>query len=119
MKEPNEFLHNNKQSSCHSNLLVVVIHNIFAVIGITDNPGDSLFTYGPNGDWESFYDVEYLPAFQPTFSSPELEQEAHLVCGDDQLCIFDVAATGNLDVGSSTKQSVQDQETLKALFVQS
>lgn len=83
------------------------------------NPRKSLFTYGPNGDWDSFHDINYVPAFEPTFSSTELEEQANEVCGDDQLCLFDIAATGNVDIGSSTVQSVQEQELLKALFVPS
>jgi len=63
--------------------------------------------------------VSYTPAFEPTFSNPELEEQANEVCGGDSLCLFDIAATGDVDIGSSTVQSVQEQETLKALFIPS
>ena len=84
-----------------------------------NDPHDSLFTYGPNGDWDSFRDVTYTPAFEPDFASPELEEQANAACGDNALCLFDIAATGDVEIGSSTMHSVQEQEKLKALFVQS
>lgn len=83
-----------------------------------DHPRKSLFTYGPNGDWDSFYDVNYTPAFEPTFSSAELEQQANEVCGGNQLCLFDIAATGDVNIGTSTAHSVQEHEKLMELFVQ-
>ena len=88
-------------------------------VGIVNNPRESLFTYGPNGDWDSFHDVEYVPAFQPTFFSRELEEQANEVCAGDQLCLFDIAATGDVAIGMSTVESAQEQERLKAVFVQS
>jgi deleted-in-malignant-brain-tumors protein 1 len=84
-----------------------------------DDPRSSLFTYGPNGDWESFHDVTYVPVFESTFSDPELEEQANEICGDDQLCIFDIAATGDVEIGISTMDSVQEQERLRESFVPS
>lgn len=83
------------------------------------DPRRSLFTYGPSGDWDSFHNTNYVPAFEPTFSTPELEKQANEVCGNDQLCIFDIAATGDVSIGSSTMESVQEQRRLKEQFIQS
>ncbi len=84
-----------------------------------DNPSQSLFTYGANGDWEFYFDVDYVPAFEPEFANAELEQEAIDICGDNQLCIFDIAATGDINIGSSTMESVEVQAVLKQQFVPS
>ena len=87
--------------------------------GIINNPRQSIFTYGPDGDWETYHHPEYNPAFRPNFSDPVLEEQAHNICHDDQLCLFDIAATGNVDIGSSTMESVQQQEILQTQFVRS
>lgn len=79
----------------------------------------SLFTYGPSGDWELFYDSSYIPAFESTFSTPELQDQANDICGNDPLCIFDIAATGGIEIGRSTVESVQEQERLRELFTPS
>lgn len=89
------------------------------IAGIVSDPSKSLFTYGADGDWDFYNDVEYVPAFEPSFSSSELEQQANEICGEDLLCIFDIAATGNIDIGSSTMESVRQQEELKQLLVPS
>lgn len=57
--------------------------------------------------------------FEPTFSDPDLEEQAHELCGANQLCLFDIAATGNIDIGSSTMDSVEQQEILQSQFVPS
>ena len=99
----------------------LLCNNITCIIhaGIIDNPRQSIFTYGPSGDWETYYHPDYNPAFTPNFSSPVLEEQAHDVCGEDKLCLFDIAATGNVDIGSSTMNSVQEQEFLKTHFIPS
>ncbi len=84
-----------------------------------DSPAESLFTYGVNGDWDFYNDVNYIPAFVPMFADPELEERAIDVCGDNKLCIFDIAATGDVNIGSSTVESVEVQAVLKKQFVQS
>jgi hypothetical protein len=51
-------------------------------------------------------------SFIPTFTTPEIPEgirnEAVDLCGDDTDCLFDVAITGNLDVGKSTRQNVME-----------
>ena len=46
-----------------------------------------------------------MPVYSVVFSSAELEQEATELCGKDKQCLFDVAATGRLDIGLSTLTS--------------
>ena len=78
-----------------------------------------MFTYGPRGSWDTFYLPDYTPAFGVEFSNPELEQEAQAICGNDDLCLFDIAATGDINIGAATRQSGEEQETIIELFTTS
>lgn len=91
----------------------------FHYLGIISDPRQSLFTYGPDGDWDYYYNINYTPAFEPVFSNPELEEEASEICGGNKLCLFDIAATGDVSIGSDTMESVEEQEKLKEQFVPS
>ena len=71
----------------------------FSSTGIVDSPLDSLFTYQPGETWNTFYDPYFIPIYEPTFSSPEAEANATMLCGDDTECLYDVAATGRMDIG--------------------
>ena len=42
--------------------------------------------------------------FEPTFSDSALEEEAKRTCGDDESCLFDIAATKRVEVGLTTMQ---------------
>ena len=86
------------------------IYNI--VIGIIDNPEDSLFMYDEsNGEsWADFYDPNYMPAFAPTFNDSSLEEEAISICGDSLFCLFDIAATKNLVIGETTAFDNEEYE---------
>lgn len=44
----------------------------------------------------------FVPAFEPIFPSPALQQQANSICGNDQFCLFDIATTGRTDIGLST-----------------
>lgn len=76
------------------------IYYIFA--GIIDNATDSLFTYSYGESWITFYDPGFVPVYKANFSDPVLEEEAIELCGADQFCLFDVAATGSMDIGLAT-----------------
>ena len=52
--------------------------------------------------WMDFYDPDFSPAFAPNFTDPDLEAEAMTLCDGDPACLFDVAATGRLDIGLSS-----------------
>ena len=73
--------------------------------GIVDSARRSLFFYQPGESWDIFYDPYFLPSYQPNFSNPELESQAEEICGEDTFCLFDIAATGNVDVGRATRES--------------
>lgn len=45
-------------------------------VGIIHDPLDSLFTYGRNGGWQTFYKPGFVPLFQVTFRDPVTEEEA-------------------------------------------
>ena len=53
------------------------------------------------------------------FSNSELEEEARAICGDDDLCLFDIAATGDVNIGAATRESGEKQETITELFTRS
>lgn len=100
-------------------MTTLLIHFFFNLTGIVGDPHQSLFTYGPNGDWDTYHRPEYNPTFEPNFSDPHLEEQAQEICSGDKLCLFDIAATGNIDIGSSTMNSVLQQEILRTQFVSS
>ena len=73
--------------------------------GIVDSPLDSLFTYRPGESWVTFYDPYFVPIYTPVFTSAALQQQANALCGDDTECLFDVAATGRVDIGEAAVES--------------
>ena len=38
------------------------------------------------------------------------------VCGDDELCLFDIAATGDVSIGYDTRETEQELESLTELL---
>ena len=70
-------------------------------IGIVNNSSESLFTYH-NEQFEAFHDPIFVPMFILNFADPQLEEKAERLCGRSFTCMFDVAATGRLDIGLST-----------------
>ena len=107
---------------CHHTKVVYLDYVSYFLLhfaGIIADPGQSLFTYGADGSWGTFYRPDYIPAFGVEFSDPELEEEARATCGDDDLCLFDIAATGDIRIGAATKESGEEQETITELFTTS
>ena len=84
--------------TCH--LIWQIIY--FPYAGIIDIAKESLFTYQPGESWATYYDPFFSPIYEPVFSDPILEQEAASICGDNFFCLFDIAATGVMDIGLST-----------------
>ena len=78
---------------------------------------DSLFTYQPGEIWATFYDPFFELTFQPTFADPEFEAEVNELCGDDIFCLFDVAATGDMDIGLSTLEGGQEIQEITELQI--
>ena len=81
-------------------------------LGIINNPRDSLFTYQFGESWSTFYFPSFIPTYEPSFSDPSLKQKADEICGDDDFCKFDIAATGIVEIGEATNQAVQEVEQL-------
>ncbi|XP_067556168.1 sushi domain-containing protein 2 isoform X2 [Pseudorca crassidens] len=83
----------------------------------------SLLTYDSKFLVENFllqpkHDPSFLPLFpEETTSSPSQESEAAKLCGDNNFCNFDVAATGSLSVGNATLL-VHRQHLLRAQSLQ-
>ena len=73
-----------------------------------------MFTYDSESgeSWAGFYDPDFSPAFQPTFENKSLEQQAKEVCGENEYCLFDIAATKNVDIGMATMQGVESFDTM-------
>ena len=84
----------------------------FCIAGIVDTPVGSLFTYQPGETWATFYDPFFQPTYEPKFATPELEAEAKELCGDDIFCLFDVAATGSMEIGLSTLRGGEEIEEI-------
>lgn len=40
--------------------------------------------------------------FEIEFDDPNLEETALEICGDDQFCLYDIAATQNISIGLTT-----------------
>ena len=82
------------------------------IIGIVDNPEDSLFTYSDSlgESWTTFYDPDYIPAFAPAFDDPILEEQAMEICGDSLFCLFDIAATKRPEIGMTTAVNNNEYE---------
>ena len=38
------------------------------------------------------------------------------LCGDDKLCLFDVAATGDLSIGAATREIGEEQKMQEEIF---
>ena len=83
--------------------------------GIIDDPVNSLFSYEEGKSWADYFDPNFTPAYQPAFTDPALEERAMEICGDDQFCVFDIAATEREEVGMSTMQGNLDLEVITEL----
>ena len=85
------------------------------VTGIIYYPSDSLFTYKAGESLFTFFDPGFTPAFETVFSDPVLETQAMELCNGDEFCLFDIAATGSIDIGLSTLDGSQNFETIMEL----
>ena len=80
--------------------------------GIVDSAESSLFSYRTDENWTDFFAPEFSAVLEPSFANPELESQAYSLCNGDQFCLFDIAATGRIDVGMSTQIGGQDLEEI-------
>ena len=83
--------------------------------GIIDSPANSLFTYQPGESWATYYDPYFVPTYLAEFFDPDLAAQANELCGNDPFCLFDIAATGRVDIGLSTLQGSQEFEEIEEI----
>ena len=76
--------------------------NDFISTGILKDSSQSLFSYNTSSDFFSYYDPTFIPAFTPQFNNSELEEQAKVACKGDTECLFDIAATGRMEIGMAT-----------------
>ena len=96
----------------------MLIHHLTSS-GIIDTFSKSLFSYPPGESWATYYLPSFQPVFQPVFQDVNLEVEANALCGGDVFCLFDIAATGDTDLGLSTLRTSQEIEKLEELSLPS
>ena len=87
----------------------------YYIAGIVSNEDDSLFFYDVDEDWDTFYRPQYRPLFGPVFASLELEGTARKLCKNDTFCLYDIAATGRVEIGMTTLRGSEDFEKLVEL----
>ena len=82
-------------------------------IGLTKD-GISLFYYRGLGR-ESFTDESFFPQFGlPDSISEEDKRELEEMCHGNRECIYDIAVTGNMDIGITTMMNGEVFETREA-----
>ena len=80
---------------------------------------ESLFYYKDDMGFSDFHDPNFKPTFNPTFTDPELEAQATDLCSGNTACLFDVAATGRLEIGNSAISARKEQDIIADLAVPS
>ena len=100
--------------------MLIIIHYVqFHITGIVSRDSDSLFTFGKSGNFDMFYDPTFTPIFTPNFTNPELQSQAEVICGNDVACLFDVAATGSVDIGLSTLSGSRELQEFRDFAIPS
>ena len=64
-------------------------------LGMITDPKYSLFTYGRNGGWHTFYKPDFVPLFEVEFENPEIEEEAQEVIRNRMLIYFSFFNSSN------------------------
>ena len=105
------FLDGFKDSYVLLNAISVLISLVFC-LGIIVKASDSLFSYRPRENHGTFYFPNFSPMFSATFTNATLEREAKEICGEDNFCLFDIAATGRVEIGAATMEAVKMIETI-------
>ena len=80
-------------------------------LGMVDDPSESLFTFF-NNSFENFHDPSFIPIFTSNFSNPKLGMEADELCNGDTACLFDIAATGSLEIGMLTLKTSRELDEM-------
>ena len=63
---------------------------------------ESIMFYEAGINHSTYQNPSFLPMFVPQFSSPAEKQEAEAMCGGNEQCLLDYAATGNNQMASAT-----------------
>ena len=92
---------------------------IYVHIGLLNSSNESLFCYKDSENFSTFYDPDFIPSFYPSFGDPELERQANEMCKGIFTCLFDVAATGRLEMGMSALQAKKEEMTIANLSIPS
>ncbi len=85
--------------------------------GILQSADESLFRYNPGENFATFYTPSFIPMFEPIFTNSTLEQLAREVCGDDENCLFDIAATKTIEIGMATMVGGNDFDEIVKMAV--
>ena len=89
------------------------LHFLINNIGLTKD-GVSLFYYRGLGR-ESFTDESFVPQFGlPDSITEEEKMKLEEMCHGNTECIYDIAVTGNMDIGISTMMNGEVFETREA-----
>ena len=96
-------------------LNVIYYFALIFVSGIIDDPAESLFTYQDGQSWATYYSPSFIPVYDASFKDADLEAKAREVCDNDTFCLFDIAATGKVELGMSTHQGSQEFERIVEL----
>ena len=59
-----------------------------------------------------FYDPHFVPLYEPRFTDSIIRTQAFETCSGDTFCLFDIAATGRMEVGLSTLSASQELEEI-------
>ena len=96
-------------------LALYPLHPSIKNIGIISNQEDSLFTYTAGEMFETFYDPDFSPTFEIQFTDTDLEGRAMEICGEDQFCLYDIAATQNTNIGLTTLMGSEEFDSIVIL----
>ena len=91
---------------CRSYIFVCDVCN-YVYVGITfHNPQDSPFTYQESLEKVGLFSMT-LTIFQPLHQPLMIQFWRSEICGDSLFCLFDIAATQRLDIGSTAIDNVE------------
>ena len=74
--------------------------------GIVSTASESLFTHDQSDSFYTYYQPSYTPLFEVAFTNSTLETLAQNECQGNDLCLFDVAATGDIKIGVATLKEI-------------
>lgn len=85
--------------------------------GRVEKASRSLFPRIPQEQWDELNDPSFVPVFHPRFSTQELNATATTVCSGEEECLFDVAASGRLEVGLATLEFVKEYKKILSNYM--